>query len=94
MNEAAERTEQYHQQFKAAQTDAERQQIASDYRAYYAQLTDTERAEADRVRAVHFNVLKQELEAFEPTLQRALEMIDRANTRKLTTRTSESAARQ
>ena len=90
MTDAAKQTEQYFKQVKYAQNDAERQHIAATYRTYYAQLTDDDKAEADRIRRLHFDMLKQEIDDFEPTFQRMNEVLDA----KLTARTSESATRQ
>ncbi|MBC7569519.1 MAG: hypothetical protein H7319_07285 [Spirosoma sp.] len=77
MTNATDRTELYFQQVKFAKDDAERQQIAAEYRAYYAQLADNDKVVADKVRKAHFDNLKQELDEFEPTLQRAMEMLER-----------------
>jgi len=90
MTNAAEKTEQYFRQVKLAKTDAERQRMGADYRAYYAQLTDEEKTQADKIRRVHFDALKQKLDDFEPEFQRMNDILNA----KLTARTSESAARQ
>ena len=71
----ADRTERYFQQVKQARSETERQHIALTYRAYYAQLTGDDKDEADRIRRVHFDALKQALDDFEPTFQRVNELL-------------------
>ena len=75
MNNATEKAEQYHNQFQNAKTDDERRMLASAYKAYYAQLIDEDKVEADKVHDAHFAKLKQKIEEFEPTLQRAMDML-------------------
>lgn len=94
MSNATKTTEQYHEQFQQAQTDAERYSLAANFKTYYAQLSDADKAESDKVRDRYFAVTLQQIEAMEPMLQRAEELLERVNIRKATTHTTESAARR
>lgn len=77
MSYVTQQAEQYHNQFQNAKTDDERRTLASDYKNYYAQLSVEDKAEADKVHDAHFIALKQKIEEFEPTLQRAMDMLRR-----------------
>ena len=77
MSNVTKKAEQYHNQFQSAQTHIERQMVASDYKAHYAQLSAEDKAEADKVHDAHFAALKYRIEEFEPTLQRAMDMLHR-----------------
>ena len=77
MNNVIEKAEQYHILFQQAKTDDERQVLASDYKAHYAQLSAEDKAEADTVHDTHFEKTTQKINEFEPTLQRATEMLRR-----------------
>ena len=77
MSDVTEKAEQYHEQFKNAQTDDERQLLASNHKSYYAQLSAKDKLEADKVHDAHFAKAKQKIEELEPTLQRAMEMLRR-----------------
>lgn len=75
MSNATQKAEQYHNQFQNAQTDDERRTLASDYQVYYAQLSAEDKTEADRVHDAHFAKVRQKIEEFEPSLQRAMKML-------------------
>ena len=75
MSNATQKAEQYHNQFQNAQTDDERRTLASNYKAYYAQLSTEDKVEADKVHDAHFARAKQKIEEMEPVLQRAKKML-------------------
>lgn len=72
-------TKRYHEQFQIARTDAERQRLATDYKVYYAQLSDAEKARANKIKDIYFARAKQEIEAMEPILQRAKDKLSRTS---------------
>lgn len=69
MNNVIEKTEAYHNQFRNAQTDNERQILALDYKAYYTQLAEADRIEADKILDDHFAETQRRIEEMEPVLQ-------------------------
>ena len=77
MNNVIEKAEQYHTQFQQARTDDERQALASDYKAYYAQLSADDKMEADNVHDAHFAEARQKIAEFDGMLQRANDMLRR-----------------
>ena len=75
MSNVIEKAEQYHNQFQKAKTGDERRVLASDYKAYYAQLSAEDKAEADKVHDAHFAKTQQKIDAMEPVLQQVKEML-------------------
>lgn len=71
MNSIIEKTEAYHNQFRNAQTDNERQVLVLDYKAYYTQLAEADKIEADKILDAHFAETQRIIEEMEPVLQQA-----------------------
>ncbi|GAB2605192.1 hypothetical protein [Spirosoma areae] len=77
MNTVIERTEQYHNLFQQAHTDAERQQLVASYKAYYTQLTETDKVAADKLNGQYFAETERRIDDMEPALQRAKDKLNR-----------------
>ena len=70
-NNVIEKTEAYHNQFRNARTDNERQVLASAYKTYYTQLTEDDKIEADKILDTLFAETQRIIEEMEPVLQQA-----------------------
>ncbi len=77
MNNVLKKTEAYYNQFRNAQTDTERQVLTLDYKAYYTQLAEADKIEADKILDAHFAQTQQMIEEMEPVLQAAKDKLSR-----------------
>lgn len=77
MNNAIEQAEQYHNLFQNAMSDEQRQLLVSDYKAHYAELTDEQKAEANKVHDAHFAKTLLKIDEMEVALQEAKAMLNR-----------------
>lgn len=77
MSDVNTRTKQYFDAFERATSMNERQALADSYKAYYTQLSSTERAIADQATKPYLANAMLAIQDMEPTLQRAKEMLER-----------------
>jgi hypothetical protein len=77
MNNAIERAEQYHNHFRDAKSDEQRQLLVSDYKAHYVALTDEQKAEANKVHDAYFAKTLLKIDEMEVALQEAKVMLNR-----------------
>ena len=77
MNTVQSRTRQYYERFDKVKYLVDRQLLAAEYKEYYAQLSEVDKAIADEVTKPYLTNAVLMVQEMEPTLERAEEMLGR-----------------